>query len=156
MKCAGAIGFTLFAAAIGLSSRSPLAYGQVSAQKRLEALHHIHSHDTYMCETMPIQQGSSGSELNARGEAKLRGLISNLVDLGASGSAEHQIYQSRVLKEDLAAAVTNQKDCKLRIFKILSAGPDEHIGETTRAELPAVSLASPACFRARHTPCQIF
>lgn len=120
MKLAGVITFGLLAVAMGSSSTSPLAYGQDSAQKE-KALAAITKAADDFCQAVPIEQTSSGSELNAQGKAQLRGLASKIADLGVTGSAQASANQSTgVLQKDLAAAINDHNNCKINVLKILS------------------------------------
>ncbi len=120
MKLTGVITFSIFAAAMGLSSISPLAYGQDSAQKE-KALAEITKAADDFCQSVPIEQTSSGSELNAQGKAQLRGLASKIADLGVAGSTQNSTNQSRgVLQKDLATAINDHNNCKINVLKILS------------------------------------
>ena len=120
MKLTGVITFGLLAVAMGVSSISPLAYGQDSAQKE-KALAEITKAADDFCQSVPIEQTSSGSELNAQGKAQLRGLASKIADLGVAGSAQNSTTQSRgVLQKDLATAINDRNNCKINVLKILS------------------------------------
>jgi len=139
IKLTGLISISLLAS-IGLS-KSPLAYGQDSAQKE-QALAAIENAADKFCQSVPIAQTSSGSELTAQGKAQLSGLFGKIADIGGSGSAEHSASHSRgVLQTDLAAAINDRNNCQLKVLEILKPeflGPSMNAGNENATSSPSV------------------
>jgi hypothetical protein len=125
---------------IALSSQSRPAYGQDSTQKEKEALDLIRSTAEDMCEKVPTEQKSSGSDLSGQGKAQLGGLAGKIADLGVSGSGQKWTNESAgILQKDLAAAINNRNDCKIKVLEILSKAL---LPENTTAAAPDTSASS--------------
>ncbi len=73
-----------------------------------------------MCKDIPLQGAQSGGELSGAVKAELRGVARKVAELGVEGAAKYQTgsYES-LLQSDLANALKNSSDCKLRIFDSL-------------------------------------
>lgn len=94
------------------------AFGQDAETK--EALRLINETAGQICQTSPLEQNSTGTELSGEAKAKVGGIVGKLVDLGISGAAEYQSgHSAGVLQKDLITAIEIGNKCKLQVFLTL-------------------------------------
>jgi hypothetical protein len=85
-----------------------------------EALKMITDTAAEICESVPLEQTASGNTLSADAQAKLGGLVGRIANLGLSGTEQYHSERSTgVLQKDLAVALQNTNNCKLKVFQIL-------------------------------------
>jgi hypothetical protein len=113
-----------------------------------------------------LEGSGSNLELSGAAKAELDSLLKRIASLGIQGSAKYQQSQFQgLLQKDLATALKNSTDCKLKVFdalkdKLLSAATEpkaptaEDVAEAVVKRLPKQQLAftfteSPLFTRAR-------
>src|SRR5437016_4979253 len=69
-----------------------------------------------ICKDIPLTGKEESLELSAKGKADLSALLKKIADLGIQGGAKYQRaeYQG-LLSKDLAVALKNSTDCKLKV-----------------------------------------
>ncbi len=94
------------------------AFGQDAETK--EALRLITETAGQICQTSPLEQHNTGTELSGEAKAKVGGIVGKLADLGISGAAEYQSgHSAGVLQKDLITAIQIGNNCKQHVFDTL-------------------------------------
>jgi hypothetical protein len=101
-----------------LAFTSSAAFG-VDAEIK-EALRLIDETAGQICQTAPLEQHNTGTELSGEAKAKVGGIIGKLAGLGFEGAAEYQSGDSAgVLQKDLIEAIQIGNKCKQHVFDTL-------------------------------------
>jgi hypothetical protein len=116
-----------------------LAYGQDFGQKE-KGLRLIEEASVLFCQAVPLEQTSSGSELNGQGKAELKGLVSKLAGLDIDASGHKSTNQSQgVMQKDLASAISDHNNCSVKVLALLSPAFLGNIASNTPAIVNAPS-----------------
>ncbi len=95
-----------------------MAYGE---DARDQVLKDITETAKEICQSPPLEQSGSSTELKGDAKAKVAGLLGRLADLGVSGAAQFQSNKSMgVLQKDLAESIKSGNDCRFQVFKTLT------------------------------------
>jgi hypothetical protein len=94
------------------------AFGEGTQVER--ALKMITDTANQICQSVPLEQTSSGLDLSGDAKAKLGGIAAKIADLGISGTVKYQSELSvGVLQKDLITAIQTSTNCKLEVFRTL-------------------------------------
>jgi hypothetical protein len=70
-----------------------------------------------ICSKIPLEGGSTDTQLSGEAKAELNNILNRLADLGVKGSAEFTNKEYRnVLQNELAKTIIDSNNCRLVVF----------------------------------------
>jgi hypothetical protein len=101
-----------------------LCFGRVSiaqsAEEQQKALAAITDAADRICASVPIEGSGTNVQLTGEAKAKLDGVVKKIADLGIEGAGKYESEEYKgLLRQDLAAGLKSNSDCKLTVLKVL-------------------------------------
>jgi hypothetical protein len=119
-----------------------------------------------LCNNIPLEGSGEDIELSGSARAELNSLVKKIADIGIEGAGKYKALQYQgVLQRDLAKILSDNKDCKLEVWRdlkvklLLSTSPEvvspsqDHTTSPTKEAVPLTSPTSTqfACPTREHT-----